>query len=433
MGRQRERLSIDDAKILGLESTAIMGHTAKLIVLEPEAGQALGIEALRARVGERVERVPRLSERAERPRFGHPAWVASEAPDLAWHVRDALGGGSAALSRAGFRALAGELMGERLDHTRPLWRIDGAALEGGRTGLVVRIHHAMADGISALRVLSEILWDPSEQEEQPHAGGGHAAERSPGNARRSTLARLPGALRRELRPGADTALDRHIGPNREVAWRMVPLERLKRIEHGAGQGVTVNDVVLATVAGGLCEWLDSGPRPASVRVQVPVSLHVRSEAAGALGNHDSFLYVDLPLSEPDCGARLRQINDETKERKLEHDAETLYSFFHALGYFKPLYTGVTRLASSPREFALAVSNVPGPRRRRTLLGHRVAEFCSFAEPANRHALRVAVVSFGGQLAFGLCADPDAVSGLERLADGLDHALDELDELVAESS
>jgi hypothetical protein len=123
--------------------------------------------------------------------------------------------------------------------------------------------------------------------------------------------------------------------------------------------------------------------------------------------------------------RLRRINAETHERKLDHDAETLYSFFHSLSHFRPLYREVTRLAAGPREFALSVSNVPGPRDPVTVLGRPVERFASFAEPADRHALRVAVVSLGGELAFGLCSDPDAVSGLDRLAVALDDSLAEL--------
>ena len=85
-----------------------------------------------------------------------------------------------------------------------------------------------------------------------------------------------------------------------------------------------------------------------LRVQVPVSLHAREEEKDELGNRDSFLNVDLPLAEPDPLTRLRVINAETRERKLEHDADALYAFFHALGRFQPLYRGVTRLTSGPR-------------------------------------------------------------------------------------
>ena len=237
---------------------------------------------------------------------------------------------------------------------------------------------------------------------------------------------LGGALRRELRPGADTALDQHIGPDREVAWSAYPLARLKSIEKEAGEGITVNDVVLATVAGGLRRWMKRSGR-GHVRVQVPVSLHHRDEGEGEIGNRDSFLNVDLPLDEEDALARLLALNAATTERKLDHDAETLYDFFHAVGRFRPLYEGITRLTSGPREFALSVSNVPGPRWRPAILGHQVTGFVSIAEPADRHALRISVVSLGGELAFGLCSDPEAIASLDELAIALDDSVAELED------
>jgi WS/DGAT/MGAT family acyltransferase len=318
-------------------------------------------------------------------------------------------------------------MAQRLDHERPLWRLDLLPAEDGGVAVVARIHHCMADGITAIRVLASILWDPIESgAQQQRERPGIRPARHQGRLR--TAAQLPGTLRRELRPGADSPLDRHIGSAREVAWTGVSLAELKRIGHAAGDGVTVNDVVLATVAGALRSWLDDGDAPKSLRAQVPVSLHSREES-GEAGNRDSFLFVDLPLGEEDPAERLRRINAETHERKLDHDAETLYSFFHSLSHFKPLYREVTRLASGPREFALSVSNVPGPRAPVTVMGRPIGRFASFAEPADRHALRVAVVSLGGEVAFGLCSDPDAVGGLDRLADGLDQSLYELKELV----
>jgi hypothetical protein len=139
--------------------------------------------------------------------------------------------------------------------------------------------------------------------------------------------------------------------------------------------------------------------------------------------------LDLPISEADPAVRLRLINTETSERKLDHDADTLYAFFHALGRFRPLYRGVTRITSGPREFALSVSNVPGPRQRPLILGHAVEEFSSFAEPADRHALRISIISLGGELAFGLCSDPEAISGLDGLRGALADSIAELEVAV----
>jgi diacylglycerol O-acyltransferase len=435
---RRERLSLDDVQILRLESAAIKGHTGKVLILAPDSGgRAARASELRARVAERIAGFPRLRERVEEPklRLGRPAWVDAPEFDLDWHVAEP--DSADPLSDEEFRRAVGDVLSKRLDHARPLWRFDVLPLTGYRAGVIGRIHHAMADGVSAIRLAAGMLWDQEASRPvlgtspKPKASGaksapsGRPAPPAAGEAR--ILVRLPAALWRELRPGADSVLDQHIGSGREVAWTAFPLERLKRIGQRAGEGITVNDVVLAVVAGGLRSWLaGDGGRPHDLRVQVPVCLHAREEEKGELGNRDSFLNVDLPLAESDPLARLRLINSETRERKLEHDADALYAFFHAIGRFRPLYRGVTRLTSGPREFALSVSNVPGPSQRAVILGHAVEQFCSFAEPADRHALRVSVISLGGELAFGLCSDPEAITDLDRLRGSLADSIAELE-------
>jgi len=434
----RERLSQDDAQILRLESAVIKGHTGKVIVIAPGSDGPLSIDALREQVAERMGAFPRLSERIEEPRLGlgRPAWVEAPEVDLTWHVAEAERADP--LSDEELRRAAGELLSERLDHTRPLWRLDAMPLTGDRVAIVGRIHHAMADGVSAIRLLAGILWDESEvqappaggQPPKPASGAGRGAPAAADADETRIAVRLPAALRRELRRGRDTKLDQHIGPAREVAWTSFPLERMKRIAKGAPGHVTVNDVVLAVVAGALRRWLPTiGGIAEDLRVQCPVCLHAREETEGALGNRDSFMNLDLPIAEPDPGKRLETINTETSERKLDHDADALYAFFHALGRFRPLYKGVTRLTSGPREFALSVSNVPGPRQRAVILGHALEQFCSFAEPADRHALRITVISLGGELAFGLCSDPEAISNLDGLRGALAESIGELEGLV----
>jgi hypothetical protein len=190
--------------------------------------------------------------------------------------------------------------------------------------------------------------------------------------------------------------------------------------------VTVNDVLLAVVAGAIRRWLGTQHEPMqAMRVQVPVSMHHRGEDPDELGNRDSFLFCDLPISEPDPRKRLAAINAETRSRKQHHDPDELYSFFHSLSHIRPLYRVASELASGPREFALSISNVPGPRDHVHVLGGRVAELYSVAEPADRHALRASAVSLAGRMGFGFCTDPGAVPGVAELAEGLDDSLEEL--------
>jgi diacylglycerol O-acyltransferase len=443
-GGTRERLSVDDAQILRLESAVIKGHTGKVLILAPDSqGLPLSIPRLRERVSQRMGSFARLSQRVVEPRLGlgRPAWVEADDVDLDWHVAEPANADP--LSDEELRHAVGDLLSERLDHTRPLWRLDALPLTGDRVAIVGRIHHAMADGVSAIRLAAGLLWDEDSQSPAPQpvahtptqtpatqsSEGSAPGQRPPADEAR-IIVRLPAALWRELRPGAASSLDQHLGPGREVSWTTFPLERLKRIEHGAGDGVTVNDVVLAVVAGGLRRWIEGGNHPAhNLRVQCPVCLHAREEEKGQLGNRDSFMNVDLPIAEEDPAERLRLINAETRERKFDHDADTLYAFFHAIGRFRPLYKGVTRLTSGPREFALSVSNVPGPKQRAVILGHAVEQFCSFAEPADRHALRISIISLGGELAFGLCSDPEAISNLDGLRGALADSIAELEGAV----
>jgi WS/DGAT/MGAT family acyltransferase len=459
-----ERLSRDDARILRLESESIAGHTLKLVVVGPGSdGRPLELAGLRTRVESRLQRLPRARQRlAATPlSIAPPAWIDDPGFDLRNHVRLAP---EPVADRASLDRLCGRVMGERLDHARPLWCIDLAGpLESAEMALIVRIHHCLADGVTALRMLAALLWDEGEDGAPGPArswrprrpprpsrllaagaagrmreiGSGLAgAARAAGSPRRwraagSELGRLPATLRRELWPlGADTAFDRPIGGDREIAFSSCRLEELKRIERAAGTGVTVNDVVLALVAGAIRRWLGTHHEAMqTMRVQVPVSMHHRNEDQAELGNRDSFLFCDLPVSEPDPRVRLRAINAETASRKHHHDPDELYSFFHALSHIRPVDRFASRLATGPREFALAVSNVPGPREPVRLLGLPVSELYSVAEPADRHALRASAVSLAGRMGFGFCTDPGPVPGVAELAAGLDASLEELKALA----
>jgi hypothetical protein len=240
----------------------------------------------------------------------------------------------------------------------------------------------------------------------------------------AALGRLPGALARELKTGAaTTALAVHPGARRRVAFARATLGQLKEVASAAGGGATVNDALLAAVAGGLREWLASrGAEPPHLRAKVPVSMHHDGEDHAA-GNRDSFWLVDLPLGEPEAVERVRAVAQETRERKRHHDADALYASFDDLAKLsRPLYRRVTDLTATPRAFTLSVSNVPGPRGSLAVLGAPVHELHTLAEIGERHALRAAALSCDGALSVGLCADAEAVPDLDVLAAAVQRAL-----------
>jgi diacylglycerol O-acyltransferase len=238
---------------------------------------------------------------------------------------------------------------------------------------------------------------------------------APGAAFRN-LPALPGVLRRELRRDATlTTLAAPAGVRREVAFASLPFAELRAAGKAIDERVTVNDVVLATLAGALREWLP-GPLPAGdrIRVKVPVSLH---GAGDDQANHDSYFFTELPVHEPDPVARVLAVSRDTRERKLHHDAEALYH----LG----LHPAFAHAAMSPHVFTFNVSNVPGPRGPVTMLGATITQLYSLAEIADQHALRVAVISLSGRLFFGLNGDADSVGDLPALAAGIERAAAEL--------
>jgi diacylglycerol O-acyltransferase len=415
-----ELLSVEDARILALEEGPVRGHTCKLVLLDG----VRGVDELREHVGSRLDREHRLGVRLVEG--DAPAWELDSAVEIERQVRDA-----GSVDEAGLPETVGALMAERLPRDRPLWALDVVEVEGRRTALVWRIHHALADGSTAMRMARNVLFDdltetvPSAvapaSRSAPGAGDGaveaHGASRSRLAPLRSAL-HVPAALHRELaRRGAETALDAEIGERRAVAFVDVELDAVKRIAHAMPEHATVNDVVLTAVAGGLRAWLDGlDAHPHVLRVKVPVSLHQPGDDDG---NRDSFICVDLPIDEADPVARLRAVAAETGERKRDHDAQTLDAFFRDLSHMSSsLERFAEHWAESPRVFTLNVSNVPGPRGPLSVLGAPVASMHSLAEIGHRHALRVAVVSANGRIGFGFCTDADAIGSPQPIADGV---------------
>jgi WS/DGAT/MGAT family acyltransferase len=406
-------LTAEDRAILDLESAAVAGHTCKVVLV---GAPAPGLAELRASIAARLDAAPALRRRLA----GSPdelAWVEDEQFDVEAHVLAA----EPARDANELRKRVAELFEQRLDRGRPLWRMDLVALPDGRAAVVWRIHHALADGSTAMRFADAVLWDAAEaQPARRHAPHADAAPSAPAadashaarHGRFAAFLRHEVALRPERSP-----FDGDICADREVAFAAAPLAEL----HDAAKrlaGATVNDAVLASVAGSLREWIHHHHgHLCGVRVKVPVSLH---HAGDDEGNRDSFFTLALPLGEPDPVARLDAIRAATSARKADHDAETLDQLMSELASASPRLAGLCRqLEASPRTFALNVSNVPGPRGPVSVLGAPVEAAYSLAEIGQRHALRIAVVSLGGKLRFGLCSDPTIVHDVELLARGVE--------------
>jgi WS/DGAT/MGAT family acyltransferase len=402
-------LEDEDLAILALESVTIVGHVCKVIVTSGSLARDRVVDRLRRR----LPLAPLLTCRLDSPDAGR-RWVPDESFDLDRHVSTVRPLGP--LDRRGLLEMVAVVFEEHLDRTRPLWHITTVDLDDGGTALVWRIHHALADGTAANRLADLLLWD------DPRIGEGRlgdapavmtpelaAAHRADDIRRRLHLA---GFLRREFgRQPGPSPFDGTIGRRREMAVASAPLADLHHAAHE--EGATVNDALLAVVAGALRQWLEvQHGRVEDLRARVPVSMHHEGDDAS---NRDSCFFVSLPLHEEDPLERLRLVRRQTVVRKEARDAQELHQLHRELAAVPQLRDLVERIECSPRRFAVCISNVPGPRQPVALLEQPVVELFGFAEVGEQHALRVTANSNADQLSLGFCADPALVPGVEAMA------------------
>jgi WS/DGAT/MGAT family acyltransferase len=229
-----------------------------------------------------------------------------------------------------------------------------------------------------------------------------------------------------MNPAPDVPLNVEIGSHRRVRWVQSRLSDFKEIKNSLGG--TVNDAVLAVVAGALRSWLhDRGVRTEGVELRALVPVSIRGDDdRGLLGNRIAAMRGPLPVYVDDPVERLRVVREgmgELKESKQALGAEVIAT----LNDFAPptLLAQASRLNFSTRLFNLIVTNVPGPQFPLYLLGREMQEIVPIAFLPENHALAVAIMSYNGKVDFGLLADYDAMPDIDAFAAHLDESLAEL--------
>jgi diacylglycerol O-acyltransferase / wax synthase len=425
------RLSAQDRQILRLEAGPIRGHSAKVLILEPARGLPT-VADLRTAIAARLDAAPRLRQRLTGSHLPlvRPVWADDPDFDIARHVAAVPVTGP--VTRPELERIVADLMTRRLDRSRPLWHIDvvGNLADGGMA-LIWRLHHCLADGNAAMAFASAVLWraEPADETAAPRPWaprpapsaatlilGAFRERRHPRPRVRALLSARPTLIRELSRIAPVTRLASPAGPDRSAALIALPLTACRLAGKAVSESATLNDVLLAVIAGGLRGWLARRHDPQQgIRAKVPVSLHQAGEH-GVVANRDSYFFVDLPVTEPDPAARVLAVCRQTAERKRAHDADRLYEL--------SLRPAVARWAMSPRVFTVNVSNVRGPAHPVYVLGGRVRELYALSEIARDHALRIAAISSSDTLSIGLLADASAVPDLSALADGIRAAADE---------
>jgi diacylglycerol O-acyltransferase len=409
----------------------------------------------------RLHLVPRYRQRLQVPPAGtgRPLWIDDPTFNLEYHVRHT------ALPRPGTERqllrLTGRIFSQQLDRDRPLWEmwmVEG--LEDGGFALISKAHHAMIDGIAGVDI-AQVMFDLSPvPADIPHPDDAWqpAPEPSPAQVLAAgtlgalrtgvrTAARAAGALRdpqaalhaaREaaeglgeivwagLNPAPATPLNVEIGPHRRYAVVRGDLRDFKVVKDAFGG--TVNDVVLTVVSGALRDWLRSrGVRTEGLELRALVPVSIRgAQDRGALGNRIAAMRGPLPVYIEDPVERLRAVRatmDGLKESKQAVGAEVMASVQN----FAPptVLAQASRLNFSTRLFNLIVTNVPGPQFPLYMRGRKLLDVFPIAFLPRDHALAIAIMSYNGQMSFGLLGDYDAMPDIDAVAEGIEASIAEL--------
>ncbi len=455
-----DRLSALDASFLYAEESTTPMHVGGVAVFATRRG--FDYDALVQLIERRIALVPRYRQKivGVPGHLSSPVWVDDAEFDIGYHVR------RSALPRPGsdeqLAELVSRLMSRPLDRSRPLWEtycVEG--VHDGRIAIITKTHHAMVDGVSAVD-LTQVILDPTpEPREVPEAlwmprpapsqldllreAVGDLARR-PSAALdtvrmgirdlQNTAERVVGAVgglaaaaRTAARPAPDSPFNVSIGAQRRFAVARTELDDYKRVrkQHGG----TVNDVVLATVAGALRSFLLTRGEPvttaAVIRAMVPVS--VRTDAhQGVLGNRILSYFVDLPVGEADPLVRLARVSYAMKAHKEAGQSVGADALIRLSGFAPPtLHAMGARAASglSRRLFNVVVTNVPGPQIPLYAGGARMLEVFPVVPLAKGQAVSIGLTSYNGGVYFGLNADRDAMSDVGILAALLEESLAEL--------
>jgi diacylglycerol O-acyltransferase / wax synthase len=445
----RARLSALDASFLAVETPTAHMHVGWVAVFSaPADGRLPGFAELRDHIERRLARAPRYRQKLASVPLGlhAPEWVDDASFSVDRHVYWASGS---------CHELVDEVMSMPLRRDRPLWEIwicEDAGEE--QMALVGKMHHCMVDGIAAVE-LSSLLLDPTPEPVACEPDGWDAAPapdaprllleaardrvgeqvellRWPLRAVTSpsrVVAELAGAVPRvaralahSLRPAPESPLNTQLTPSRRLAWVQRPLEDLRRVKRA--HGTTVNDVLLAAVAGGVRRFLTrQGDEPAPLKAMVPVSVRDESDV---LGNHVSFVFADLPCEEPDPLRRLGRVHTTMTQRKRDGEPEGADMAFKAAAHTPTVVQhAISRIFASPRTFNLVVSNIPGPPGQLYMLGCPLQAAYPVVPLADSHALSVGMTSVGDSVCLGVYADREAIPQAGQLACDIDTAIGEL--------
>lgn len=452
-----QRLSPLDAMFLQQDSPTVPRQVASLAILEP--GAQLDHDRLVRLINERIDLVPRYRQV---PRFvpgglGTPVWLDDENFDISLHVR------RSALPRPGSREalheLVGRLIARRLDLDRALWElylIEG--FEGDRLALLFKAHQALVDGSHTVDLAQVLLEETAHERDIPHADWeprpapravglvgstlNHNV-RHLGEALRVAEHNVGRVARRLPLVGSDgsaprTVLSTELGRHRRFTTLSADLDSFRRIRET--HGGTVNDVILAAIAGGIRGWMLTRAEPVtaktSFRAMVPMSVASSDGLPTSLGSTVRGHLLSLPVGETNPVVRLHQVSYALKDHRETGSAVAANTLANLPGFATSTFHAVgARVADSEsgRGHQIVITNVPGPHDPVYMAGEAVEQVYPCVPLSGHRALSIGVTSYRGRVFFGIVADRDAVPDVDVLAQCIEDALAELVETVSARS
>jgi diacylglycerol O-acyltransferase len=448
-------MPVTDAMFMLPENREQPMHVGGLQVFElPKGAGPDWVSELYAQALAATDISPLFRRRAHRGALtaGQWAWEQDDDVDLEHHVR------LSALPRPArvreLLALVSRLHGTLLDRQRPLWEahlIEG--LEGDRFAVYTKVHHAMMDGVSAMRLLGRSL----STDASSHTGLPWEVQQPGRGEGASLLSWLPGlaagavvdaatltprlakiavnGLREEtamLPMQAPTSmLNVSITGSRRFAAQSWPLARIRGVAKGSGG--TVNDVVLAMCSNALRDYmLELGELPdAPLVAMTPVSLHADDTGPS---NAVSTILCNLATDEPDPRARLEVIHESMRQGKtaLKTLSSNQMTAIGGIVMAPLLFNGMIGAHKLGRQaFNVIISNVPGPPETLYWNGARLTGMYPLSIPTHGQALNITVTSYAGELHFGLTGCRRSLPHLQRMLAGLENGLADLEEAYAE--
>ncbi len=454
------RLSALDAAFLAIESDHAPMHVGWAALFAPPTdGPAPSFEAISAHIESRLHRAPRYRQRLEQVPLGldDPVWVDDAAFDIARHVRRS--------ARKDFGALVDEVMSTPLKHDRALWELWVADdLPDGAIAVVGKAHHCLVDGLAAVELMAlllDVTPEPAAAEGGDDGASGWLARSVPGAAAMvgdavehqlekayalarvpigwardpSTLRKVPGqalrfaqALVHSAQPLArPNRFNGAMPAARHLARVSRPFEDLRIIKRHFG--TTVNDVLLSASAGALRSLLEEREEPLDgVKAMVPVSVQAPDEQ---WGNRIAFLFLELPCGEADAVWRLRDIHVAMRDRKREGEPEGADAILNALAFAPRMIRRVaSKVIASPYLSNLTISNIPGPNVPLYLMGCEVQHAYPIVPLTDGHGISIGMTTIHERACFGIYAQAELAADADRIARGIDEAIDELLERAA---